>query len=100
MLHPLEVNHARGEVECCISGDIVVRVGHKVRPSGPSETAILHRFRLDWGMVENSATSFKKRANVIGQPERRKDRAHWSSQPRREMVLGDHQWNIGRYAIV
>ena len=70
MLDPFQIDHVGRKVEGGVSVDVVIAVGHKVGPSGPAETAVLHGLGLDRRMVEDRAASLEERADVIGKPKR------------------------------
>src|ERR1700680_4723425 len=99
MLCPLQIDHMSGEVQGLVSGDVVVTVGYKIGPRGPTEATVSHRLRLDGRVIENCATTFKERADVVREPQRREDRAHRTRETRRKVVFRYHQRNAFRYAV-
>src|SRR5437879_9959431 len=72
MLHPLEINHVRGEVRRRVALDGVVFVGDEIRPRRPTETSVLHSLRLDRGVIKGSAPAFKDSTDNVGKQQRRK----------------------------
>src|ERR1051325_1338286 len=94
MLRPFQVDHPRAPVRRCVPGDVVIAIGHEVRPRGGTQTAVLHRLWLDWRMIECRSAALKEGADVVRQPEGRKDRAHRTGQPPRDVAFRDHYWRL------
>ena len=100
VLNPFQIDHVGGEVERGVSGDVVLCIGHEVRPCRPSQTAVMNRLWLNRRMVKNSAPSLQKRSDIIGEPERRENRAHRSCESGSEVILRDHERDLFRHSVV
>src|SRR5579862_1262979 len=94
MLDPFEIDHARGEVGRCVSANIELAIGEKVRPGGPSEAAGLKRLGLNGRVIERGAAAFEERADIVGEPERGEDSGHGAGEVGGQMALGDHERNV------
>src|SRR3984957_2156941 len=100
MLHPLQINHPGALVKRRVTEDVVVGISDEIRPGRPAKARVMQSFGLYGRMVKDGAAAFEERADVVGEPESRENRAHWTGESRGQMVLRDHERDVFRHAIV
>src|SRR5215475_3889088 len=78
VLHPVQINHTGAVVKSCVAEDVVIGISDEVRPGRPAKARVMQSFRLNRRMVEDRASAFEERANVVSKPKSGKDCAHWT----------------------
>ena len=94
VLHPFQVDHVRGEIGRGVSLDVVVFVGDKIRPRGPTQAAVLQALGLNRRVVERGAPPSKNDPTLSASHSAAKIVVIGPVSDGRQMILRHHQRHI------